>query len=56
MSPPVLVDQGFSRRSAAADAVAVVTKDRASMRGFVLGGLACFAIVAAALYYGTSFN
>ncbi len=51
MAPPVLVDKNFhKRRSATRVAVAVVTKDGASMRGFVLGGLACLAIVSFAFY------
>lgn len=51
MAPPVLIDRNFQkRRSAAREAVSVVTRDGASMRGFILGGLACLAIVAFALY------
>ena len=50
MSPPVLVGREFQRCSATRDAYAVVTKDRASMRGFVLGCLACLAIVCFGFY------
>ena len=50
MSPPVLVDRNFRARFVTAEAVSVVTKDRASMRGFVLGCLACLAIVGFGFY------
>ena len=50
MSPPVLVGRDFRARSVTEEAVSIVTKDRASMRGFVLGCLACLVIVGVGLY------
>ena len=51
MAPPVLIDKEFGKhRSATGQAVSIVTKDGASMRGFALGILACLAIVVFAIY------
>ncbi len=50
MKPPVQVSRDFRSRSATKNAYAVVTKDHASMRGFVLGCLAGVAIILFALY------
>ncbi len=50
MKPPVQVGRDFQSRSATRYAYAVVTNDHASMRGFVLGCLACLAIIGFALY------
>lgn len=50
MAPPVLIDRDFRRHSPTRDAYAVVTKDKASMRSFVLGCLSCLAIVGFGLF------